>query len=68
MCHKLGILTAAEYVQDDATLELLRAYGLDFAQGFYVGEPEELVLGPRRRKSVELELSPRVVREERGVG
>lgn len=64
MCRKLGILTAAEYVQDEATLDLLRAYGLDFAQGFHVGEPEELVLGPRRTKSVELELSPLPLPEE----
>jgi PAS domain S-box-containing protein len=45
MCRKLGILTAAECVQDDATLDLLREYGVDFAQGFHVGQPEKLAVG-----------------------
>jgi EAL domain-containing protein (putative c-di-GMP-specific phosphodiesterase class I)/GGDEF domain-containing protein/PAS domain-containing protein len=67
MCRRLGILTAAEYVQDEETLDLLRAYGLDFAQGFHVGQPDEMVVGPRRVKSVELELS-RSAPDQRVVG
>jgi diguanylate cyclase (GGDEF)-like protein len=35
----LGKRTIAEYVDDEATLELLRAYGVDHAQGFHVGRP-----------------------------
>ncbi|MEV6343816.1 EAL domain-containing protein [Actinoplanes sp. NPDC051851] len=58
ICRKLGILTAAEYVRDDATLDLLRKYGVDFAQGFHVGQPERLVVGPRRSRSIELEIYP----------
>lgn len=65
MCRKLGILTAAEYVQDDATLELLRAYGVDFAQGFHIGEPEQLVAGRRRTQSIELSLQPVAVPDQR---
>ncbi|MGH2942838.1 MAG: sensor domain-containing protein, partial [Solirubrobacteraceae bacterium] len=38
----LGKQTIAEYVGDEATLELLRAYGVDYAQGFYVGRPQPL--------------------------
>ncbi len=57
-CRRLGILTAAEYVQDDATVELLRSYGVDFAQGFHVGEPELIVVGRRTAPSIELELFP----------
>ena len=68
MCRELGILTAAEYVQDEATLDLLRAYGLDFAQGFHIGEPAELVIGPRKGTSVELEISPRPVEVRRTAG
>ncbi|MFI7544213.1 EAL domain-containing protein [Actinoplanes sp. NPDC049599] len=56
MCRKLGILTAAEYVQDDATLDLLREYGVDFAQGFHIGEPEQLATVRRPTRSIELEL------------
>ena len=36
----LGKRTVAEWVGDDLTLELLRGYGVDFAQGFHLGRPE----------------------------
>lgn len=36
----LGKRTVAEWVGDDATLELLRSYGVDYAQGFHIGRPE----------------------------
>ncbi|MEV1016480.1 MULTISPECIES: EAL domain-containing protein [unclassified Micromonospora] len=39
MCRGLGIRTAAEFVQSEATLRLLRDYGVDFAQGYAVGKP-----------------------------
>ncbi|CAN5506607.1 hypothetical protein BH20ACT19_BH20ACT19_04230 [soil metagenome] len=35
----LGKRTVAEFVGDEATVELLRRHGVDFAQGFHVGEP-----------------------------
>ncbi|HYX77735.1 MAG TPA: EAL domain-containing protein, partial [Solirubrobacterales bacterium] len=35
----LGVKTVAEFVEDQATLELLRDYGVDLAQGFHVGPP-----------------------------
>jgi diguanylate cyclase (GGDEF)-like protein/PAS domain S-box-containing protein len=35
----LGKRTVAECVGDDATLELLRSYGVDSAQGFHLGRP-----------------------------
>jgi diguanylate cyclase (GGDEF)-like protein/PAS domain S-box-containing protein len=35
----LGIRTVAEFVEDQATLELVREYGVDHAQGFHVGRP-----------------------------
>lgn len=60
-CRQLGILTAAEYVQDDATLDLLRGYGVDFAQGYYIGEPAQLFAERREPKSIELELFPPTV-------
>ncbi|GAA0562387.1 hypothetical protein GCM10010172_52000 [Paractinoplanes ferrugineus] len=42
LCHELGIRVAAEYVQDDETVELLRQYGVDFAQGYRIGRPEPI--------------------------
>lgn len=38
----LGKKTIAEYVGDDATVELLRELGVDYAQGFHIGRPEPL--------------------------
>jgi len=35
----LGKTTIAEFVQDEATLEMLRDYGVDMAQGYHLGRP-----------------------------
>ena len=35
----LGKETVAEYVQDAATMEMLKQFGADYVQGFYLGEP-----------------------------
>ncbi len=35
----LGKTTIAEYVQDDATTEMLREFGVDMAQGYHLGRP-----------------------------
>jgi len=34
-----GKQTIAEYVETQATLDLLREYGIDFAQGYLISEP-----------------------------
>ncbi|GAA3773127.1 hypothetical protein GCM10022225_70840 [Plantactinospora mayteni] len=47
MCRTLGIRTAAEHVEDEATMDLLRDYGVDFAQGYLVGKPKP-VTSPAR--------------------
>ena len=39
----LGKQTIAEYVQDDATTQLLRQYGVDMAQGYFLGRPVDAV-------------------------
>ena len=36
----LGKTTTAEFVGDAATVELLREFGVNYAQGFHVGRPE----------------------------
>jgi diguanylate cyclase (GGDEF)-like protein len=38
----LGKATIAEYVQDDATTQMLREYGVDMAQGFHLGRPVDI--------------------------
>ncbi len=42
VARALGKKTIAEYVPDRETLDLLRRYGVDFAQGFGIGEPAPL--------------------------
>jgi diguanylate cyclase (GGDEF)-like protein len=41
----LGKTTIAEFVQDDATADLLREYGVDMAQGFHLGKPVAMAEG-----------------------
>lgn len=40
----LGRKTIAEFVENHAVLTLLRSYGVDFAQGYYIGRPAPQVL------------------------
>lgn len=39
MAHELGLLVVAEGVETKDQLEMLRAYGCDRAQGFYIAKP-----------------------------
>lgn len=39
IAHGMGLKTIAEYVEDAATLELLRDFGVDYCQGFQIGRP-----------------------------
>jgi EAL domain-containing protein (putative c-di-GMP-specific phosphodiesterase class I) len=40
--HVIGKQTIAEFVENQAILEVLREIGVDFAQGFATGQPEIL--------------------------
>jgi EAL domain-containing protein (putative c-di-GMP-specific phosphodiesterase class I) len=44
IAHALGKQTIAEYVENAETLELLRRYGVDSAQGNYIGRPREALM------------------------
>lgn len=39
LCHDLGIVTVGECVEDAATLANLCDVGIDYAQGYYFGQP-----------------------------
>lgn len=39
VAHRMGLTTIAEHVENVATLDLLRSLGVDYAQGFALGEP-----------------------------
>jgi EAL domain-containing protein (putative c-di-GMP-specific phosphodiesterase class I) len=41
--QKLGLNTVAEFVEDEATLNLLAEYGVNFAQGYHIHKPEPLI-------------------------
>jgi diguanylate cyclase (GGDEF)-like protein len=41
----LGKRTIAGFVQDDETMRMLRSYGVDMAQGFYLGRPVDAAEG-----------------------
>ncbi len=41
----LGKTTIAEFVEDDATAQMLRDYGVDMAQGFHLGRPVDTAQG-----------------------
>jgi EAL domain-containing protein (putative c-di-GMP-specific phosphodiesterase class I) len=42
LAAKLGRRTAAVGVEDGLTLELLKRLGVDYAQGFFIGEPQKV--------------------------
>ena len=48
LARSFGNETVAEGVEDEETLALLRAYGVDYAQGFYVSRPAPVALGDER--------------------
>lgn len=43
LAQSFGQQTIAEGVEDEATLQLLKEYGVDFAQGFHLGRPAPIV-------------------------
>ena len=45
IAHGFDQQTIAEGVEDEETLELLRDFGVDLAQGFHLGRPQPLVTG-----------------------
>lgn len=44
VAHALGKQTIAEYVESAETLQLLKDYGVDFAQGNFIGKPREALM------------------------
>jgi diguanylate cyclase (GGDEF)-like protein/PAS domain S-box-containing protein len=41
LAHTLGVEIVAEYVRDEDTMRFLQACGIEYAQGYYLGRPEE---------------------------
>lgn len=43
IAHALGKQTIAEFVQNEQTLNILKDFGVDFAQGHYLGKPHPTI-------------------------
>jgi len=43
IAHELKILTVAEFVEDEATIQMLEKLGVDFGQGYALGRPEPVL-------------------------
>jgi diguanylate cyclase (GGDEF)-like protein/PAS domain S-box-containing protein len=44
IAHALGKTTTAEYVENQETLMLLKEYGVDYAQGHFIGKPDSKLI------------------------
>ena len=42
--RKMGIETIAEYVHSRKIYDIVRSLGIDYSQGFFLGEPKPAVL------------------------
>ena len=51
LAHKLGLSVVGEGIENEATLRLVRAYGCDYGQGYYLGRPEGVRAASRRLAS-----------------
>lgn len=40
--HVMGVQVIAEWVENEATLQLLKKMGVDYAQGYHLGRPKEV--------------------------
>ena len=47
IAHALGKQTIAEFVENEATLTILRDFGVDYAQGHYLGRPNAKIYNPQ---------------------
>lgn len=43
LCQELGILTIAEFIENDEIFQAVRSMGVDYAQGFHLGRPLQLM-------------------------
>lgn len=48
--HVVGLHTIAEFVENEEVLEVLQTLGVDYAQGYYLGQPEPAHTDTGRRR------------------
>jgi diguanylate cyclase (GGDEF)-like protein len=66
--HILGMHTVAESVENAATLEKIRALGIDYVQGYFVAKPEALLDGMPERFPMPQEAGYRPAAQASSVG
>lgn len=54
VAHGLGKRTIAEFVSDEETIQLLRKYGVSYAQGYHIGRPIPIFDTSRIRNPIDL--------------
>jgi diguanylate cyclase (GGDEF)-like protein len=62
IAHSLGKRTIAEGVEQESTLHVLAAYGVDFAQGFHIGRPKRITPPTKLERKLRLGVVPRAPR------
>ncbi len=50
-CRKMGIKTIAEYVHSRKIYDIVKSLGIDYSQGFFLGEPKPAILDTMRVSS-----------------
>jgi EAL domain-containing protein (putative c-di-GMP-specific phosphodiesterase class I) len=40
LTHKIGVKTVAEFVHNAQVYEIVKSMGIDYAQGYFLGEPK----------------------------
>jgi len=56
--HEMGLMTVAEYVENEHILTLLKKLGVDYAQGYAIGKPEEWITTPVAKGKSHISLVP----------
>lgn len=54
IAHALGKKTIAEFVENSDTLSLLESYGVDYAQGYFLGRPQLDILADIKNRKLDL--------------
>lgn len=57
LAKNLGVETIAEFVETKEVLEVLRECGVDHAQGYFIGKPQEYLLDEDQELKVEIQKS-----------
>lgn len=51
--HKLGIKTVAEFVHSKTVLDMVKSFGVDYSQGYFIGEPSRMLLASAKPQLAE---------------